>query len=473
MIKFGTDGWRGKIADDFTFENVRRVAQAIINFIKRSGQKEKRLVVGYDNRFLSKEYAEEVAGVAASNDVPVFLSDRSLPSPVLSFAVKTMKAAGGVMITASHNPPEYNGIKFKAHYAGSALKTITNKIEEELKLIKKPDIPEKLPETEIKRSDFKKAYINDLKRLIDFELIKKSNAKVVVDPMHGSGIGYFKEILEPLGLEVIEVNSNPDPLFGGISPEPLPKNLEELISQTKELGLKYPDDLVIGIALDGDGDRISAVDPTGVFINPHNIFSILLKHLIENKKWKGEVVRTFNVTKLIDKLCEKYGLKLHETPIGFKYICELMLKRDILVGGEESGGIGVKNHIPERDAIVVGLMLLEAQAIARKNIGQMLKDLFREFGEYSYDRNDIRLDQDKASEFLSKLKEAPPKKFCNKEIKEVLDLDGVKLVFDDESWILFRASGTEPLLRIYAEGRNTDDVEAMIGEGEKLVTGTA
>ncbi len=471
MIKFGTDGWRARIADDFTFSNVRLVAKAIVNYIINAGQKEKGLVVGYDNRFLSKEYAEEAAAVAALNGLDVYLSEESLPSPVLSFAVKNKSAAGGIMITASHNPPEYNGIKFKAEYAGSALKEITNKIKKELKLLEGTEITKDLPKTNVKKENFKKAYVGNLKNIIDFESIKRSNAKVVFDPMHGSSSGYLGEILKEFKIEVTEVNSVPDPLFGGISPEPLPKNLEELISETKELGLKSPDDLVIGIALDGDGDRISAVDSSGMFINPHNVFSVLLKHLIENKKWSGEVVKTFNITRLIDKLCNKYDLKLHETPIGFKYICELMLQRDILIGGEESGGMGVKNHIPERDGVLCGLLLLEAQAMAKKSIGGIVKDLYREFGEYSYDRNDIHIGKDRGAEILSKLKESPPKDFCKKKVKDVRNLDGVKFVFADESWILFRASGTEPLLRIYAEGKNADDVEAMLAEGEKLVQG--
>ena len=471
MIKFGTDGWRGRIADDFTFKNVRLVAQAIVNYLGKQGLKEKGLVVGYDNRFLSKEYAAEVAAVAASNDIAVYLSEESLPSPVLSFAVKTKAAGGGIMITASHNPPEWSGIKFKAHYAGSALKTITDKIEEELKYLEGKEIAK--PKYHFEKSNFKKAYIDNLKNIVDLKAIKNSNIKVVVDPMHGSSAGYFVEILKSTGLEVTEVNTSPDPLFGGISPEPLPPNLEELISTTKELGLRFPNDIVVGLALDGDGDRISAVDSSGTFINPHSIFSILLKHLVEHKKWSGEVAKTFNTTKLIDRLSKKYGLTLHETPIGFKYICELMLKRDILIGGEESGGIGVKNYIPERDGILCGLLVLEAQAYEKKSLKQILADIYREFGPYSYEREDIPMEPEKGQRVLSNLKASPPKSFCKKNLRQVSDVDGVKLVFEDESWILFRASGTEPLLRIYAEGKSTEDVDAMLAEGGKLVLGTS
>jgi len=471
MIKFGTDGWRAKIADEFTFSNVTLVSQAIANHIKATGGANKPFVVGYDNRFLSEKFASTAAKVILSNGIACHLSLHALPSPALSFAVKTFNASGGIMITASHNPPEYNGLKFKAAYAGSASPTITAEIERELqKLTANPSkvTIDNVSDKEISRFDPKKKYFAHLKSFVDLNLIKNASLKVIVDPMFGSAANYLKEILKDEGILIEEINAKRDPLFGGINPEPLPKNLEELTSSVKEAALNDRAKSVIGIALDGDGDRISAVDQTGDFINPHNIFAILLKHLVEAKKMDGEVVKTFNSSNLISLIAKKYGIKVHETPIGFKYICDLMLKADILIGGEESGGIGIKGHIPERDGVLAGLLLLEAAASEKKSLKAILNSIMTEFGFYYYDRIDLKLSENKKQALRDFLRDSPPKVFAKNKVSKIETLDGTKLLLEGGSWILFRSSGTEPLLRIYCEATSRDLLFALLSEGEKM-----
>lgn len=471
MIKFGTDGWRARVAEEFTFSNVRLVAQAVINYIKEIGLGGKPFVLGYDNRFLSEHYAMEAARVAAAAGIDCRLSGSSLPSPALSFAVKHLGAGGGIMITASHNPPEYNGLKFKASYAGSASPDMTAEVERHLKQILGSDAHVKpAPENEkkIKYFDPKRSYFEELKKFVDFKLIAAAGLRIIADPMHGSAAGYLKEILASEGIPSEEIRSNRDPLFGGQNPEPLPQNLDELTSLTRETSLREPDNIVVGIATDGDGDRIGAVGSSGAFISPHLIFSILLKHLVENKKMKGEVVKTFNITNLIPLLAKKYGLPLHETPIGFKYICDLMQERDILIGGEESGGIGIKGHIPERDSTLAALLLLEAVATWRKSLDRIVEGIMDELGHFYYNRADLHLADEKKSRVFTLLKKTPPDRFGGLAVKEIRNLDGIKFLLEDGSWILFRASGTEPLLRIYCEATSPDLLMRILGEGEKI-----
>jgi alpha-D-glucose phosphate-specific phosphoglucomutase len=469
MIKFGTDGWRAKIAEEYTFDNVRLVTQAIVNYVKKTGEKKGPILVGYDNRFLSDQYAREAAKVIQSSGFECLLSGRELPTPLLSFAVKTLNAPGGIMITASHNPPEYNGMKFKAGYAGSALPEITNEIEAELsRLISSGGQVSAGRKLKKEYFDPEFGYLNHLKELVDLKRISSSKLQVIIDPMYGSAIGYLSGMLKNMGVKVTEINNKRDPLFGGTSPEPLPPNLEELFSVVREASLKNPDEITIGIALDGDGDRISAVDGSGTFINPHNIFAIVLKHLVENKKQKGDIVKTFNITNLINLMAKEYGLKLHTTPIGFKHICRLMLEQDILIGGEESGGLSVKGHIPERDATFIALLLLEAAAFENKSLKTILNDLMEKHGHFYYDRIDLHVSDEQKRAILEKFKRALPKTFAKSKIAGVESLDGVKLNLEDGSWILFRASGTEPLLRIYAEAKSDEKLKMMLAEGEDI-----
>ena len=364
------------------------------------------------------------------------------------------------MITASHNPPDWNGFKIKESFGGSSFPETTRAVENNLK-----ETLQITPSaSNIKIFDPNPAYLNKIKSLVDLDLIKNHNLKIVIDAIHGSGAGYFKL----LGLLVIEIRGQRDPLFGGVNPEPLPINLEESISFVKETALKYTNELTACIVLDGDADRLAAIDGSGRFINTHNVFTLLLRHLTTHRKLSGEVIKTFNLSNLIDKMCCKSGLPLATVPIGFKHIAKQMLEKDILLGGEESGGMAIKGFIPERDGILAGLMLLELMAYEKKTLAQILGEIMEEHGYFYYDRMDLHTG--KGREMVEKLSKNPPQEFAGMKVAKVETLDGLKLNFEDESWILFRASGTEPLLRVYVEGRTPEEVTRLLGSGEKLTS---
>ncbi|MFH1347116.1 MAG: phosphoglucomutase/phosphomannomutase family protein [Candidatus Margulisiibacteriota bacterium] len=460
IIKFGTDGWRAKIADDFTFDNLQLVTQALVDHLTAKGKTSKGIAVGYDNRFQSEYFARAAAEICSGAGIKTSLTKEAVPSPVLSFFVKDQGLAAGIMITASHNPPVWNGFKIKEEFGGSAFPETTQAVEEKLS----DSLHIKPSSANINIVNPKPAYLEKIKSLVDLDLINSHKIKMVIDPMHGSGAGYFKAF----GLPVIETRGKRDPLFGGVNPEPIPVNLEESISFVKEIALKYSSELTACIILDGDADRLAAIDGSGRFINTHNVFTLLLHHLIVHRKLSGNIVKTFNLSNLIDKLCKKYKRKLHVTPIGFKHVADLMLKEDILLGGEESGGMGIKGFIPERDGVLAGLMLFELMVYEKKTLGQILDEIMKEHGFFYYDRADIHTP--KAREIVENLKKSPPAKFASKKVAKAEDLDGLKLNFEDEGWILFRASGTEPLLRVYVEGRTEEDVKQILGAGEKFVS---
>ncbi|MFA4844779.1 MAG: phosphoglucomutase/phosphomannomutase family protein [Candidatus Margulisiibacteriota bacterium] len=459
MIKFGTDGWRAKIAEEFTFGNVRLVAQALVKYLQDEGLAAKGIAIGYDNRFQSEEFARIAAGICAGAGLRTVLTAHSVPSPVLSYAVKQGGYGAGIMITASHNPPEWNGFKIKEGFGGSAFPETTRGVEKNIS-DKLSIIPS---EAAFKIFDPDPAYLAKISSLVDLAAIKGANLNIVIDPMFGSGTGYFAK----LGLNVTEIRNVRDPLFGGINPEPLPVNLEESFSFVRESALANREKLTACIILDGDADRLAAIDATGRFINTHNVFVLLLWHLVKNKGMTGEVVKTFNLSKLIDKVCAKFGRPLTVTPIGFKHIAKMMMAKDILLGGEESGGMGIKGFIPERDGVLAGLNLLELMAKEQKTLGEILDGIMTELGFYYYDRADLHTDQ--AQAIVLDLTANQPKEFAGMAISRVETLDGLKFNFSDESWILFRASGTEPLLRVYAEGRSDEQVKRLLGAGENLI----
>ncbi|OGB90833.1 hypothetical protein A2625_07320 [candidate division WOR-1 bacterium RIFCSPHIGHO2_01_FULL_53_15] len=464
QIKFGTDGWRAKIADEFTFDNVRFVTQALIEHLNETGLAAKGVAVGYDNRFQSEDFARTSAEVCAGAGINTLLTSHSVPSPVLSFAVKDRGLGAGIMITASHNPPEWNGFKIKEEFGGSAFPKTTKAVEQHLNKLQTSNLKlQNKSESEVTIFDPDPEYLAKIRSLVNLDAIRSANLRIVIDPMHGSGAGYFAK----LGLDVTEIRGNRDPLFGGVNPEPLPVNLEESISFIKEFALKYSKELTACIILDGDADRIAAIDASGRFINTHNVFSLLLRHLKVNRKLSGDVVKTFNLTNLIDKQCAKYGQKLDVMPIGFKHIAKKMIEGDVLLGGEESGGMGIKGFIPERDGILAGLNLLEMMAYEKKMLGQLLEEIMTELGHFYYDRMDLHTD--KGPETVKKLTLTPPNEFAGMKVARVETLDGLKLNFEDESWILFRASGTEPLLRVYVEGRTPEEVKLILGAGENFV----
>lgn len=465
QIKFGTDGWRGEIAKDFTFENVSKVTNAFVEYLNKADLAKNGVAVGYDNRFQSEDFAKLAANICASRGIKTFYSSISLPSPALSYYVNANKLGAGIMITASHNPSTWNGFKIKEAFGGSSRPEVTKAVEAEIKSELRPDrIGTKSemgnPEN-ITQFNPKPSYLKHIASFVDLERIKSANISMFLDPMNGSGAGYLTEILPNL----VEINGNRDPLFHGINPEPLPINLIDLLSVVKDSSLKNK--LSVGIAIDGDADRIAAYDPDGTYISSHYVFSLLLKHLFENKHLTGKIVKTFNISRLVEKQCKTYGLELVETPIGFKYIAEHFLTSDVLLGGEESGGLGVKGNIPERDGSLNALLLLELIAWSGKTLSQNLKEIMREHGSYFYDRIDLHISREK---FLPKLEELSKlSKFANNAVVKIESLDGIKLNFSDESWILFRASGTEPLLRIYAEGRSMDQAKLLLAEGQKLI----
>ncbi|OGB87058.1 hypothetical protein A3H38_02230 [candidate division WOR-1 bacterium RIFCSPLOWO2_02_FULL_46_20] len=458
-INFGTDGWRAKIAEDFNFDNLRLVTQALVEHLIEQDTAKQGIAVGYDNRFQSENFALAAAEVCSGAGLTTHLTETAVSSPALSFTVKNQNLAAGIMITASHNPPEWNGFKIKENFGGSARPETTKAIEGKLK----DSLKIQPTSTNIKLFNPKPAYLAKIKSLVNFDLIRESRIKMIIDPMYGSGAGLFTE----LGLAVLEIRADRNPLFGGINPEPLPVNLEESFSFIRETSLEYPNELMACIVLDGDADRVAAIDASGKFINTHNVFALLLRHLIVNRKLSGNVVKTFNLSNLIDKFCQKHQRKLHITPIGFKHVADLMLKEDIVLGGEESGGMGIKGFIPERDGVLAGLLLFELMAQEKKTLAQILDGIMREHGYFYYDRADLHTA--KAQQLVESLKKSPPARFANKKVAKIETLDGLKLSFEDAGWILFRASGTEPLLRVYVEGRSDTDVKQILGAGETLV----
>lgn len=466
-IRFGTDGWRGVIADDFTFENVEQVAAGLGRYLTEEAPVRGPVVVGYDRRFLSSAFAERIAEVLTSHEIEVELSDAPLPTPALAFWVRHRRAPMGVMVTASHNPPQFNGIKIKSEAGCSAPPELTAAIERWVKRsstqVRRRSVAEAERDGLLHWFNPRQPYGDHLLSLVDSDAIRRAKLRVFADAMHGSSAEYLVSILERAGVDVVPVRAEVNPDFGGVSPEPIEANLGAL-RERLGTGIAH-----IGIALDGDGDRIGAVGPGGDFINPHQIFSLLLRHLVENRGERGEVVRTVSTTQMIDRLCRHYKLRLHEVPIGFKHIAALMLERDILIGGEESGGIGVRGHLPERDGIFSGLLLLEMMATTGKGILELRDDLFRSVGEHHYGRTDLRFDGPVGGQAVGELSRQLPETVCGRRVREVNRRDGVKFLLEDDSWLMLRASGTEPVVRIYAEASSPGEVKQLLNEGEKLL----
>jgi phosphomannomutase len=463
-IKFGTDGWRGIIAEDFTFANARVVAQAIARYVVRCEDARNGVIIGYDHRFASDEIASATADVISSTGTPVFLTDKPCPTPAVSLLVKQRGAAGGLMITASHNPYPWNGIKYKASYGSSALPSIVAQIESDLAAVQRANVAPLPPQKNLVQTlEPREPYLDTLEKLVDWKRLRDSGFRFVSDPMHGSAAGLLPKLLRRNGVTCDEIRGTRDPRFGGVHPEPIEPHIDAL--RQAVLAGKFD----AGLCADGDGDRIGAIDRDGSFVNPHQIFALLLWHLAGTRNLPGDVAKTFSVTKLIDKVAAKFGRKLHETPIGFKYICELMLEQNILIGGEESGGIGTNLYIPERDATVSALLLAELMAWHGKSLGELLAVLTAEFGEYHYGRVDLDLKPGQ--------KEKATAYFSNSKLSSILelpvvhreDLDGIKLYLSDGGWVMVRASGTENLLRVYSETSRADTTQRVLKAVTKMV----
>jgi len=463
-IKFGTDGWRGVIAEDFTDENIRKVAHAIARYVVRAEKPGAGVVVGYDTRFASERFARVAAETVAATGTPVWLATDACPTPAVSLLVRQRSAAGGIQITASHNPSRWNGVKFKASYGSSASPAIVSQVEQELARVLRDGVPALPPRDDlIHPLDVRTPYLDTLSGLVDWDRLRASKFRFLIDPMHGAGRGLLLELFHREGIEAGEIRGNRDPLFGGVNPEPIEPHVEALRQAMLAGGYDA------GFALDGDADRIGAMDPDGTFITPHQIFSILLWHLAGTRNLTGDVAKSFTVTKMIDKIALKLGRKVWETPVGFKYICERMLEGDMVLGGEESGGIGTKLYLPERDATVSALLLAEVMAWHGKRLGELVGMLHREFGEHHYGRVDLTLtdgQKEKALEYF-----AAPKlsRFLDWPIVRRENLDGVKVYLGDIGWAMVRASGTEPMLRVYSETTRADTTRRVLDEVTTLV----
>jgi alpha-D-glucose phosphate-specific phosphoglucomutase len=464
QIKFGTDGWRGVIADEVTYENVRAVAHAIARYVIRAEKPGAEILVGFDTRFGSEKFAQVAAEIISAAGTPVSIATDACPTPALSLLVRMRGAAGGIQITASHNPFRWNGMKFKASYGSSASPAIVAQIETELARVLRDGVPPLPPRKELIRSlDVRAPYLETLAGLVDWDRLRAAKFRFVIDPMHGAGRGLLSELFRRNGIECEEIRGTRDPLFGGVNPEPIEPHVEAL-RQALRKG-KYD----AGFAFDGDADRIGAMDSDGTFITPHQIFSILLWHLAGTRKLTGDVAKTFSTTKMIDKIAAHFGRKVWETPIGFKYICDRMLESDILLGGEESGGIGTKLYLPERDATVNALLLAEVMAWHGKRLGELVAMLHREFGEHQYGRVDLVVTDAQKSKALSHFADAKFSKLLDWPITRREDLDGVKVYLGDIGWAMVRASGTEHMLRIYSETTRPETTRRILDEVCALV----
>ena len=467
-VKFGTDGWRGIIADDFTYANVRVAASAIAHYVIDAEDATHGVCVGYDTRFGSKSFAGVVAEVLSKAGIPVMLADEITPTPALSYAVRERGAAGGVMITSSHNPAEWNGVKYKASYGGSGRPAIISQIETYLG---KELAVAKVPGT-ITEVDFNTDYIAAITRFVDLNVIKASGYKFLIDCMYGAGRGVIAGIFTKAGIPFVEMRSEINPAFPGINPEPILPHIAE--TQRRVVAEKCD----AGFITDGDADRIGSVDEHGNVVDAHKIFSILLQWLLKRKGWPGDVTRAFNTTKMLDRIAAKYGRTLHEHGIGFKYVCDLMLEKDILIGGEESGGVGISRHLPERDGMLNSLLLAQVMADEKMTLGKLVAALQEEFGEHQYGRIDMHINDALKQSAIARAG-AGIDSIAGLKVLRVETMDGIKFFLEDpdctgkpnaaETWLLLRASGTEPLLRVYCESCSVASVERVLAAAEKFV----
>src|SRR5450755_1799614 len=470
QIKFGTDGWRGLIADDFTFDNVRSVARAIAGYVLKYEDPTRGVIIGYDTRFTSDRAARAVAQVIAAAGIPVRLANDYVPTPTVSYNVKKLVAAGGVMVTSSHNPWNWNGVKFKAKFGGSATPAIMKSIEEELAAESTQKGPENTAAAKIEEVDLKPAYVEAISQFADLDLISRANFKFAIDSMYGSGRGVLAKIFDAHNIRYLAIRQEVNPLFPGINPEPILPHialLQETVVKEK---------CHAGLATDGDADRIGAVAEDGTFVDSHKCMCVLLNWLLQFKKWPGDVVRAFNTTGMMDRIAAKYGRKLYECNIGFKYIADLMMEHEILIGGEESGGIGYGRFLPERDGILNALLLANVMAEERKPLGQLVADLQREFGAHYYGRRDLHIPDEMKNRAIRRAADPQTTKLGAYSILRKENRDGVKFYLDAprhgngaDAWVLFRASGTERMLRCYVEAATPELVEEILESGERFV----
>jgi len=468
-IKFGTDGWRGIIAEDFTFENVRICTQGVADYLKESKLNQKGLVIGYDTRFASEDFASAAAEVIAGNNIKVHLCLKPAPTPVVSYAVLATKSAGAIIITASHNPGSWNGFKYKSQEGTSASSEITSQIEKNIAdIIRKKQIKRLVLDRALKKGlvdylDPRPAYFKQLNQLINIEELRRQKLKIIVDPMYGAGSGYFKTLLQDGNIEVTETNAERNPIFPEIQPEPIAKNLTKL----SRLVVEQKAD--IGLATDGDADRIGIIDEKGSFLNQHQVFALLCLYLLEVRSERGAIIKTLTSTEMISKLGEIFNVPVYETPVGFKYVAPLMVQENAIIGGEESGGYGFRGHIPERDSILAGLYFLDFMVKNHKTPSQLLDYLYSKVGPHYYDRTDFHIPTSKRQAITRRLASTSPNAIADVKVTKVDITDGFRFFLADGSWLLIRFSGTEPLVRLYAEAESLEKVRRLLNEGKKLV----
>jgi alpha-D-glucose phosphate-specific phosphoglucomutase len=469
-IKFGTDGWRGIIAEDFTFDNVRICTQAVAEYLKQNRLDKQSLVIGYDTRFASEDFAAAAAEVIAGNDIRVHLCLKPTPTPVVSFAVSATKSVGAILITASHNPGSWNGFKYRSQDGASAPDEVTSQIEGNIASfirwgggVKRLALDKALKKGVVDYLDPSPAYFDQLSHFVDIEKLRRQKLNIIVDPMYGAGIGYFKAVLQGGNLKITEINAERNPSFPQIHPEPIAKNLTNL----SRLVVEQKAD--VGLATDGDADRIGIIDERGQFLTQHQVFALLCLYLLEVRGERGAMIKTLTSTTMISRLGKLFDVAVYETPVGFKYVAPLMVKEDAIIGGEESGGYGFRGHVPERDAILAGLYFLDFMVKTGKTPSQLLDYLYSKVGPHYYDRRDFRIPATKRQIILHQLSSSSPDIVAGSKVTKVDTTDGFRFFLGDESWLLIRFSGTEPLVRIYAEAENLEMAKALLDEGKKLI----
>ena len=480
-IKFGTDGWRGVIAEDFTFENVRICAQGVADYVKQTGLSQRGLVIGYDTRFASEDFAAAAAEVIAGNNIKVHLCLKPAPTPVVSYTVPATNAAGAIVITASHNPGSWSGFKYKSQEGASAPDGVTGEIEKNIyqltadshqlsvegrgpgEGVKRLALDKALKKGLIDYMDPSPPYFRQLSRLINLEELRRQKLKIIVDPMYGAGSGYFKTLLQDGNIEVTEINAERNPLFPQIQPEPIAKNLTRLSRLVVE------QKAAVGLATDGDADRIGIIDEKGGFLNQHQVFALLCLYLLEIRGERGAMVKTLTSTEMISKLGNLFNVSVYETPVGFKYVAPLMMQENAIIGGEESGGYGFRGHIPERDAILAGLYFLDFMVKTGKTPSQLLDYLYSKVGPHYYERIDSYISKGQRQAIIDQLTTSSPDILANTKVTRLDTTDGFRFFLADESWLLIRFSGTEPLVRLYAEGESLEKVRNLLNEGKKLI----
>jgi len=476
-IKFGTDGWRGIIAEDFTFDNVRICAQAVAEYLKTSGSNKQGVVIGYDTRFASEDFAAACAEVMAGNDIRVWLCTEPAPTPVVSFAVRDTDSAGGIIITASHNPGSWNGFKYKSADGASAPGEIISRIEANIaSLVQAPSAKGIVAEVGVRRLDLDKAlkqelaeyvdpapaYFGHLGRLVDLEGLRGRKLNIIVDSMYGAGTGYFRTILENGNLNITEINGERNPSFAGIRPEPIAKNLTGLCRMVREWRAD------VGLATDGDADRIGIVDEKGQFLTQHQVFALLCLYFLEVRGERGAIVKTLTSTTMLSRLGKIYDVPVYETPVGFKYVAPVMMEKNAIIGGEESGGYGFRGHVPERDGILAGLYFVDFMAKTGKTPSELLSYLYSKVGPHYYDRMDSHISAATREKVLERLSSGAPDMIGGSTVTDFDTTDGFRFFLGDESWLLIRFSGTEPLVRIYSEAESPERVRELLEQGKKM-----